>query len=552
MASEKKKRSVGNTLRHLPTGARITILVIGIFGLGAGFLTFNAFSSDDADIQQSPPSVAGDSRVDLGAKQASGFKVGAEKILDDKSPMAMAEKEAREAELAEAKTKRGGGYMAPLEISQDDSSTESRSDFIDDLLADVDQKAKNKLDEERASNRVPNGLDDVMDRETEEQLRQQRLKNMEAEIARSSAERNEKGQRVVYQKKSVRAYQTAAFSNPEAINSEKERATKVSQKVLSQAASIAGGETYSFTGGGGSSNGPSVQRGGGSSGSSEGGYNPADDPSNPAYYDPYVNNERHTPQPDYEGLSNARDQVLASMGTGPLGPQDNLSGYSGSQGGGGFQFASDGFNEQGSPADYGYPAQAQRGSSDVVSSRPYKAIGDVCYGKLKMNINSDTPTPVRVQFLDRRCNKLFKAIAIAQPARAGEHITLQFKGMKLNGKTQKINAIALDPDSESALFQDDIDRHIFSRYISLAAAAALPGWSDAVTGVDVEEDDQGNVRERRPPVDALSDQLAVVAGSIGDALVPVLQSNFERPPTVKVFNNKDILIMFMGDFHIEP
>lgn len=552
MGSEKSKRSIGKTFKNIPTGARISILIIGIFGLAAGFLTFNAFSSGDKSQDSLNLPSTGSSQVDLKASKVSGFKVGENNILGENSPMAEAERSARKKEIEEAKKSQGGGYMLPLQIGEDNKDTDSRSDFIDSLLADVDQRASKKLTSERNATRVKTGLDDVTDLERDEQVRQNRLRDMESELANSEAKRN--GQNVIYNTKKVRIYQTGSISMEGVVPSENARASRISQKVLSQASRIAGGDTYAFAGGGTS---------GGSTGSSgmvEGAsdrYNPANDPNNQAFYDPYVNNDRHIVKPDYEGLTNTRNQVMAAMGSNAYGSQGANQNTGGNQASGrDYQFSSEGLTQDtyDSGGEYGYSPQRNGNSlgQDQASNKPYKAIGDVCYGKLKMNIDSDVPTPVRVQFLDRRCNKLFNAIAVAQPALTGEHITLDFKGIKLNGRTQSLSAMALDPESKTALFQDDLNRHIFSRYVSLAAAAALPGWSDAVVGVDIEEDENGNERRRQQPVDALSDQLAVIAGSIGSAITPILQQNFQRPPTVKVHNNRDILIMFMGDFYIQP
>lgn len=539
MAGDKKK---GSTLKNIPTGARITMLVFGVFSVIAATLTFNAFSSDGTDQNVNLPR-AGQTQVDLGAKDAEGFKVGEKKILDENSPLAKEEKKAREQEIERAKTEAGGGYMVPLD--QGDSAESTESDFIDGLLADVDKKAKTKLDSERNKKRVPTGLDDVVDVDAQEQERQRRLAEMQARLDQSAADRvyNDQGQQVITKTVKVRAYSSASFGASSGMESEGQRLEAIKRRVQLQAGNLTGVNTASYNGGSGGSGSSS------SSGSSSGsGYVAANDPTNPAYYDPYTNNARHTPQADFQGLSDIRNGVRESLGAGQYGPES--SGYGGTPQGAGFQFGSG--NAPQSPMDQGYGSDGAIAQSSSQEKRPYKALGDVCYGKLKMNVNSDVPTPVRVQFLDRRCNALFKKVAVAQPARSGDYVTLQFKGIKLNGKTQSLNAIALDPQTESGLFQDDIDRHIFSRYVSLAAAAALPGWSAAVTGVDVEEGDDGETRERRPPVEALSDQLAVVAGSIGDAILPILEKNFEKPPTIRVFNNRDILIMFMGDFFIQP
>lgn len=555
MSSKEKKKSFKNTFKNIPTGARITILIIVIFGVAASFLTINAFSSgDEANKNEVALPSAGKSKVDIGAKYVEGFKVGGEKILDENSPMAKAEKEARSQEIERAKQEPGGGYMPPLELNsgRSNSTNSNRSDFIDSLLADVDKNASQKLDSERSSRPVPNGLDDVTDREAEYLARQERLNNMESELLRSQDERSNmanSGQARSVRK--IRAYPTATIDIQGAINTEKQHAGGIGSKVLAQASQISGSQMYAFGGGGGS---PSSGRNSVSgSGQSSNGYNPADDPNNPAYFEPYVNNERHIPKPDYEGLSNARSQVMAAMGQNSYGSQASAGGGQGQQSAG-YQFGSESISngEYGQAASNGYSSQGSSSTASSAPNKPYKAIGDVCYGRLKMNVNSDTPTPVRIKFLDQRCSKLFNATAVAQPARQGEHVTLDLKGVNVNGKTQSINAIALDPKSESALFQDDLDRHIMSRYVSLAGAAALPGWSDAVTGVNVEEDEDGNETRTTPPVDALTDQLAVIAGSIGDAIVPILQKNFNRPPTVKVYNNRDVLIMFMGDFNISP
>lgn len=558
-----------NTFKNIPTGARITILVMMVIGAGSAIYVFNSFGSGSSDDVEGLGQVS-QSNVDLGSKNVEGYKVGGNKIVDEKSPLAQQEKKARELELQQAKKEKGGGYMSPFKIGGSDQADSSNSDFIDNLLSEVDKKAEQKLDNERNKKNVPNGLDDVMDREQQQEARQKRLAQMEQDLANSKVARtqgglydddgkllyNSQGQKIVYQTKKVRAYASSESNNEQSAQKEISESKKVSQRFIAQAAELTGVPVSQYNGGGSGSGGALLD--GMKADSSRANYNPANDPSNDAFYAPYVNQERHIPKPDYEGLNNTRNAVMSALGPGQYGPGNGA--MSGSSGGSQrpsmgqasaepYQF---GGNSSGYEEDYEYGySDSTLNESNTNPGLPYKAIGDVCYGKLKMNVNSDAPTPVRVQFLDRRCGKLFNTVAVAAPARVGEFVTLEFKGINVNGKTQSINAIALDPASESALFQDDLDRHIFSRYLSLAAAAALPGWADAVTGVDVEEDENGDVRERQAPVEALSDQLAVVGGAIGEALTPVLQANFDRPPTVKVFNNKDILVMFMGDFFIE-
>lgn len=575
MSDGKNKKSMKNTFKNIPTGARITILTMMVFGAGSAIYVFNSFGSDSSG-QEGALGPVSSSSVDLGSKKVEGYKVGATPIVDENSPLAKQEKKAREMELEKAKKEEGGGYMSPFKISSQqgsDSGTneQSNSDFIDSLLNEVDKKAEKQIEKERNAKTIPNGLDDVVDRDEEERLRQERLARMEAELAKSKAAMaqgglydengnltyNSKGQKVIYKTKKVRAYASPETQIKEGAEKELNASKQVSQRFIAQAAELSGINLAKYNGASGGGKGGLLDGafGGSGSDSKTNNYNPANDPTNDAFYAPYVNQDRHIPKPDYEGLNNTRQAVMASLGPGQYGPGNGAQsissgGASGSVRGSSspqpYQFG--GGDDQN--YEYGY-SNATLNKSYTNPGLPYKAIGDVCYGKLKMNVNSDAPTPVRVQFLDRRCGKLFNRIAVAAPARVGEYVTLEFKGINVNGKTQAINAIALDPDSESALFQDSLDRHIFSRYISLAAAAALPGWADAVTGTDVEEDEDGSTRERQAPVEALSDQLAVVGGAIGEALTPVLQANFDRPPTVKVYNNKDILIMFMGDFFIE-
>lgn len=175
-------------------------------------------------------------------------------------------------------------------------------------------------------------------------------------------------------------------------------------------------------------------------------------------------------------------------------------------------------------------------------------IGEMYYGILQIGVNTDEIGPVRAMIPGE--GKLREAVLIGEPVRIGEKASIRFTAMSKDGKDLGVVAIALDPDTLRPALADNVDRHIFDRYFKLALAAAGSGYVDALTGSRSKTYSDGSREDIIERLPDSSDQLAAAIGKVGEVMIPKFERNFERPPTVEINSNRDIIIMFLQGFEI--
>ncbi len=169
--------------------------------------------------------------------------------------------------------------------------------------------------------------------------------------------------------------------------------------------------------------------------------------------------------------------------------------------------------------------------------------GELAYGFLQIGVNTDEIGPVRAVIYGN--GELDGAVLLGEPRRVGKSATIKFSSMSVGGVPKNITAIALNPDTLRPAFADSVDTHAFERYFKLALAAAGDGYVKVMTGSSTKTYADGSserVIERLPE---LEDQIAVMVGSVGQKLLPKFERDFDRPPTVGVDPNREIIVMFM-------
>lgn len=528
-STEKKTSRLKNLSKNLPLKARLFIGVMLLVSTGAVVLTFVGIASLGDDSKDDAAGI-NKSSVDLGATGAgiNRAKVGEALNFGEDSPKAKAVEEAREQKIEKARITEGGGFMDPVSLGEEKPE---ESDLLDQLMMENESEAFSKISDEASRKPVATGLDDIRQNDRDRERQNKRLEEMAAKANGVSAAnaRTLPGTQYAY----VNRYGDELTDD--FMKAELARAKGVRDGIVAQAGGY-GSDLGSYTTGGNVS-----ALGGLGSDKSAQTATRSSTPSIAASSDPYMSqylrDRREDAAPDFDSLrlsqSLANREVERRFGSN--GPSITRS------------------QRDDSPISVGGPTyEEQRADSGYVADagKPIKSVGDICYAQLNMPVNTDAPTPIKATILDYNCGKLRGAKLISEPKRVGETVALEFSVMNYKGEAKPMSAIALDPESNAGFMADDVNRHLISRYLSLAVAAGLPGWADSVRGTETEENSNGDETTRTPAVSGI-DQVAVITGAIAEAIVPAMQKNFSRPPTVKLDNGRPILVMFMDDIRVD-
>lgn len=180
-------------------------------------------------------------------------------------------------------------------------------------------------------------------------------------------------------------------------------------------------------------------------------------------------------------------------------------------------------------------------SSNMVSGTV--DVGEMHYSVLQIGINTDEISPVRAVIVDK--GKLEGAVLVGNPARTGEKASIEFTNMNLKGKSYKIKAIALDPETNRSGLADGVDNHVISRYSKLALAAFVDGYANALSSTQSITNTDGSTSTITNPLPDATSQVKIGVGKVGEKMTPIFEKEFERPPTITVEPNKSIVVMFM-------
>lgn len=175
-------------------------------------------------------------------------------------------------------------------------------------------------------------------------------------------------------------------------------------------------------------------------------------------------------------------------------------------------------------------------------------VGETYYSVLQIGVNTDEISPIRAVSVDKGI--LDGAVFVGSPVRVGEKAALNFTSMSLKGRSYKVNAIALDPETYRSSLADSVDNHVFSRYSKLALAAFVDGYANALTGTQTTTNTDGSQSSITNPLPSASDQMKVGIGKVGEKMTPIFEREFDQPPTVTVEPNRSIVIMFMQELDL--
>lgn len=202
-----------------------------------------------------------------------------------------------------------------------------------------------------------------------------------------------------------------------------------------------------------------------------------------------------------------------------------------------------------SAAESEYPSE--RIAKSAVSKQKasgFVHVGETYYSVLQIGVNTDEISPIRAVSVDKGI--LDGAVFVGAPVRVGEKAALNFTSMSLKGRSYRINAIALDPETYRSGIADGVDNHVFSRYSKLALAAFVDGYAQSLTSVQTTTNTDGSQSSIASQVPNATDQVAVGIGKVGQKMTPIFEREFDTPPTVTVTPNRSIVIMFMQELDL--
>ena len=176
-------------------------------------------------------------------------------------------------------------------------------------------------------------------------------------------------------------------------------------------------------------------------------------------------------------------------------------------------------------------------------------VGQTFYSVLQIGVNTDEISPIRAVSVEK--GRLEGAVLTGEPKRTGEKAMLTFTSMSLRGRSYNVNAIALDPDTYRSAIADGVDNHTFERYTKLFISSFVQGYGDALSGTQTTTNTDGSSSQTKDPLPDSSSQIKVGIGEIGRKMSPIYQKEFDRPPTVTVEPNKNIIIMFMQEVDLD-
>lgn len=166
--------------------------------------------------------------------------------------------------------------------------------------------------------------------------------------------------------------------------------------------------------------------------------------------------------------------------------------------------------------------------------------GTVFFAALRADIDSDYPERIYARIVN---GKLKGAQVSGKFERHNDSVNIHFTQMVFKGNVYTIDATALDQNNWRSALADDVNHHTFIRWGSFILASAASGLKEGLMGSTVISSPFGSSTATHAALSGTK-LLGYVAGNVGNKAIPLVQRNFNIPPTVKVFAKNGIGIRF--------
>lgn len=169
--------------------------------------------------------------------------------------------------------------------------------------------------------------------------------------------------------------------------------------------------------------------------------------------------------------------------------------------------------------------------------------GAMLYAENDLALNSDSPGPVEATILS---GPLTGARALGSMTKLGNYLTLKFTSITTRaGATYAISGYGVNPKIPATTVRSAVNRHLLSRWGGLLAASFLQGYGQAISQSGAQVASSYGSTVSTLPVLSPQQELLVAAGTVGQQLAAVAQTNFARPNTVTFDPGQPVAILIL-------
>ncbi|MDR2386800.1 MAG: hypothetical protein LBE80_04340 [Deltaproteobacteria bacterium] len=158
--------------------------------------------------------------------------------------------------------------------------------------------------------------------------------------------------------------------------------------------------------------------------------------------------------------------------------------------------------------------------------------GTILYAVTELAVNSDVPAPVMARVIEGKYSglKFFGGFGLH-----GEKLTLSFSQMlDPQSGSYGVEALAVDPKTDSPALSGHVDSHFLSRWGGLVASSFLEGFGNALSDRGTTVSVYGDVVAVDKDQVSLGQISLEALGQVGSRAATQLEKNFDRAPTVTI------------------
>ncbi|HCM83570.1 MAG TPA: hypothetical protein DIS76_03280 [Rhodospirillaceae bacterium] len=168
--------------------------------------------------------------------------------------------------------------------------------------------------------------------------------------------------------------------------------------------------------------------------------------------------------------------------------------------------------------------------------------GDVLYGAMITEANSDVPGPILAHVLSGplKGGRLIGAFKVSD-----DYLVIQFTTLSIHGRSYPVNAIALDPNTTLGGMATEVDQRYFSRLVLPAAASFISRFGDVISQPEQTTTVSDGTVVISQGKQSTKDALYAGAGDAASQLSDFVDDEANRiRPLVRVASNTPIGIFF--------
>ncbi len=199
-------------------------------------------------------------------------------------------------------------------------------------------------------------------------------------------------------------------------------------------------------------------------------------------------------------------------------------------------------------------------SSSKIDKRPVilKA-GTILFGVLETAVNSDEPGPIMAKIIQPPFKDALLVGTIQGPQDSnGEKVTLRFETMNIPTEpmSNKISAVAIDPDTARTALASDVDHHYLLRWGTVFGSSFLTGYAKAVarsgtTVTNTNVPGQSMTQTNTPNLSG-KQQIFEGLGDFGAKISDQMGQQFSRKNTITIDSGTGIGILVLADVKLGP